>query len=111
MQHNIDISYSRGQQELSPLADFLPCSVPSFNLVGSYAAGCCKSENYFFDFIQSIYPFFSSSTHRWDLLKVSSSLSLSVTKWSAWDDTCRALNLKWYTVKQTVCDISENTNG
>jgi len=128
--YNIDIAYLRGQsydnaknmsgiysglqariKEVSPLADFVPCSAHSLNLVGSCAASCCKEANIFFNFIQSIYTFFSSSTHRWNLLKVKSTLkNLSETRWSAREDACKAINQNWDSVKQSLCDISENIN-
>ncbi|KAL4089691.1 hypothetical protein QTP88_024681 [Uroleucon formosanum] len=98
-------------KEVSPLADFVPCSAHSLNLVGSCAASCCKEANIFFNFIQSIYTFFSSSTHRWNLLKVKSTLkNLSETRWSAREDARKALNQNWDSVKQSLCDISENIN-
>lgn len=104
--HDIDITYLRGQaydnaqnmaglysglqariKDIIPLADFIPCSAHSLNLVGSCAASCCKEANTFFNFVQNVYTFFPASTHRWDLLKVSSTLkSLSETRWSARDD-------------------------
>ncbi|KAL4113757.1 hypothetical protein QTP88_017330 [Uroleucon formosanum] len=128
--YNIDIAYLRGQsydnaknmsgiysglqariKEVSPLADFVPCSAHSLNLVGSCAASCCKEANIFFNFIQIIYTFFSSSTHRWNLLKVKSTLkNLSKTRWSAREDACKALNQNWDSVKQSLCDISEYIN-
>ncbi|KAL4122200.1 hypothetical protein QTP88_014574 [Uroleucon formosanum] len=95
--YNIDIAYLRGQsydnaknmsglqariKEVSSLADFVPCSAHSLNLVGSCAASCLKST-----------------------LK-----NLSETRWSAREDACKALNQNWDSVKQSLCDISENIN-
>ncbi|XP_060845774.1 uncharacterized protein LOC132925391 [Rhopalosiphum padi] len=59
--YNLDVCYLRGQsyynaknmsgiysgvqariKQVSPLADFVPCSAHSLNLVGSCAANCCK---------------------------------------------------------------------
>jgi hypothetical protein len=98
-------------KEISPLADFVPCSAHSLNLVGSCAASCCKEANIFFNFIQNIYTFFAASTHRWNLLKVNLTLkSLSDTRWSVRDDACKALNQNWDNIKQSLCDISENIN-
>lgn len=129
--YNLDISRLRGQsydnaknmsgiysglqariKEVAPLADFIPCSAHSLNLVGSYAASCCKEANSFFYFVQNVYTFFSASTHRWDLLKVNSTLkNLSETRWSARDDACKALNDNWESVKQTLVGISSiNSN-
>uniref|UniRef100_A0A2S2PK51 Zinc finger MYM-type protein 6 n=1 Tax=Schizaphis graminum TaxID=13262 RepID=A0A2S2PK51_SCHGA len=65
--YNLDILYLRGQSydnaknisgvysglqaricEVAPLAYFIPCSAHSLNLIGSYAASCCKEANSFF---------------------------------------------------------------
>jgi len=128
--YNLDISYLRGQsydnaknmsgvysglqariREVAPLADFIPCSAHSLNLIGSYAASCCKEANSFFCFIQNVYTFFSASTHRWDLLKINLTLkNLSETRWSARYDACKALIDNWGIVKQTLVDISNNLN-
>lgn len=62
--YNLDISYLRGQsydnaknmsgiyydvqariREVARLADFIPCSAHSLNLIGSYAASFCKETN------------------------------------------------------------------
>lgn len=58
---NISGVYSRVQariKKVSPLADFVPYSARSLNLVGSCAANCRKEANDFFLFIQNIYVFF-----------------------------------------------------
>ncbi|KAF0703605.1 zinc finger MYM-type protein 1-like, partial [Aphis craccivora] len=75
----------------SPHAQFVPCSAHSLNLVGKNAASCCQNAVYFFDLLQKLYVFFSSSTHRWKILN-SNVKSLSETRWSARDDACKALN-------------------
>jgi len=79
--YNLDVCYLKGQsidnaknmsgiysgvqariKQVSPLADFVPCSVHSLNLVEFCAANCYKEANDFFLFIQNIFVFFSSST-------------------------------------------------
>ncbi|XP_029341006.1 uncharacterized protein LOC100575222 [Acyrthosiphon pisum] len=70
---------------VSPLAQFVPCSAHSLNLVGANAASSCKNAVMFFDLLQKLYTFFSASTYRWDILK-SSVKSLSDTRRSARDD-------------------------
>lgn len=128
--HNIDVSFLRGQaynnaknmsgiysglqariREISPLADFVPCSAHSLNFIGSCAASCRKEANSFFNFVQNIYTFFSASTHRWNLLKVSSTLkNLSETRWSARVNACKALNKNWETIKTTLYKLSNDLN-
>ncbi|KAE9521365.1 hypothetical protein AGLY_018245 [Aphis glycines] len=56
-------------KSLNPLADYVPCAGHSLNLVGTFSAECCTNSVKFFDMIQKIYNFFSSSTSRWGLLK------------------------------------------
>ncbi|XP_072155141.1 uncharacterized protein [Bemisia tabaci] len=44
---------------------YVPCALHSMNLSGSSAAESCKMTVVYFDFLQSVYNFISSSTHRW----------------------------------------------
>lgn len=74
---NIDIRFLRGQsydnaknmsdkysevqariKQVSPLADFVPCSAHSLNLIGSCAANFCEEANDYLLFIQNVYVFF-----------------------------------------------------
>jgi len=55
--------------EINPLVMFIPCCAHSLNLVGQCAVDCCQTAVAFFDFVQSLYVFFSASTHRWCMLK------------------------------------------
>ena len=56
-------------KQKNPLAEYVPCAGHSLNLVGSSAAEACPASLDLFSFLQSIYNFFSASTHRWDVLK------------------------------------------
>ena len=114
---NVDIANCRGQsydnasnmsgkyngvqakiREINPLALFITCCAHSLNLVGQCAVDCCQTVVAFFEFVQSLYVFFSASTHRWFLLE--SKLKphnmlvvkrLSDTRWSAHSDALSAL--------------------
>ena len=55
--------------EVNPLAVYVPCSAHSSNLVGSCDAECCVNAISFFGFVQTLFNFFSTSTHRWSILK------------------------------------------
>jgi len=85
--YNIDISYLRGQtyhnamnmsgqysglqariKEINPLAEYIPCSAHSLNLIGTCAASCCKNACNFFNLLKSIYTFFSTSTSQREIL-------------------------------------------
>ena len=86
--HDIDIMNCRGQSydnasnisgrynglqaricATNPLTDYIPCSAHSLNLVGTCTAEACSTVVTFFSFVQNLYTFFSSSTHRWVLTK------------------------------------------
>jgi hypothetical protein len=55
-------------KEVNNLAEFVPCSAHSLNLVGTVAAESCFMAISYFQFLQQVYNFFSSSTYRWNLL-------------------------------------------
>jgi len=51
-------------KELSPQADYIPCSAHSLNLVGESAAEICEEACRFFELLQELYNFFTVSTQR-----------------------------------------------
>lgn len=73
-------------KEFNSLATYIPCAAHSLNLIGSSAVETCKQAAEHFSLVQSLYNFFSASTHRWSVLtsqakKGSFSLkSLSITR-------------------------------
>ncbi|KAL4135324.1 hypothetical protein QTP88_006939 [Uroleucon formosanum] len=83
------------------LAIYVPCTAHSLNLVGVHSVNCCLEAVHFFGFLQSLYNFFSSATHRWNILTTyieksdSNRLlvlkSLSDTRWSCHTESCKAL--------------------
>lgn len=114
--NNIDILNCRGQsydnaanmsgrcsglqakiKELNKYAEYVPCAGHSLNLVGVHAVKCVSTVTIYFDVVQNLYTFFSSSTHRWEILR--SHLGphhkvvkqLSDTRWSAQADAINAL--------------------
>jgi len=119
--HGLDINNCRGQsydnasnmsgmytglqariKEVNPLATFVPCSAHSLNLVGECAVDCCRNASEFFNLLQNIYKFFSSSTHRWEILQNNltktenvSLKKLSDTRRSARSDASISLNKNW----------------
>ncbi|KAL4108068.1 hypothetical protein QTP88_018325 [Uroleucon formosanum] len=98
-------------KDVISLADFVPCSAHSLNLVGMCAASCCEEANNFFSFTQNLYVYFSSSTYRWSLLKKynnSTLKSLSDTRWSARDDACHSLKTNWAGVKKALLDLKHD---
>lgn len=106
-------------KEVSPLADFVPCSSHSLNLVGANAVDCCQQAVGFFAIVQNIYNFFSASTHRWQTLQellhscgsgsdTLSVKSLSGTRWSAEADATKALRKGYLLICQSLNNISSN---
>lgn len=55
--------------DVNPKAVFVPCNNHSLNLAGVHAASVGVKSVTFFGTVQKVYAFFSSSTHRWDVLK------------------------------------------
>jgi hypothetical protein len=79
---------------------YLPCMAHSLNLVGQCAVENCKEATELFSLIQSIYVFYSASTHRWSkqcnaLENSDKGLPVvkrySDTRWSARHDAVKAL--------------------
>ncbi|KAL4090007.1 hypothetical protein QTP88_024920 [Uroleucon formosanum] len=67
-------------KEINPLADFIPCSAHSLNLIGTCAASCCKNAF----------------------------KELSTTRWSTREDAYRSLNYNWDRVISTLKEIKNN---
>jgi hypothetical protein len=59
---------------------YVPCAGHSINLVGVQAADCNLNVTIYFDFVQNLYNFFSSSTYRWEILVSSLGPHLKVVK-------------------------------
>ena len=85
-------------QTVNPLAIFIPYFAHSLNLVGSSSVNCCPTAVKYFDFVQKVYTFFSTSTHRWPIFLVNLSKhvpvpkGLSDTSWSNHANATRALS-------------------
>ena len=95
----------------------MPCTGHSLNLVGKTAAECCPAAVSFFSLLEEVYVFFTSSTHRYQILtdKLSSSLTplcipkrLSETRWSCRADATRAFSLGYDRIKYALADIADD---
>lgn len=102
-------------KEVNPLATFVPCSAHSLNLVGECAVDCCRNASEFFNLLQNIYKFFSSSTHRWEILQNNltktdnvSLKKLSDTRWSARSDASISLNKNWNEIINALSFIKDD---
>ena len=54
--------------QINPLAYYIPCAAHSLNLVGASAAESCVNAISFFGLVQTLFNFFSASTHRWAVM-------------------------------------------
>ena len=87
--------------------------------MGTSTVECCYQAVSFFGLVQSLYNFFSASTHRWELLTANSGFgnltlkSLSGTRWSANADAVKALKNYCKIVLKTLnlFSTSENENA
>ena len=82
-------------KEENELAEWVPCSAHSLNLVLKDSADSCHAAVDFFYFVEKLFVFFSASTKRTELLNNSEAkLSLkriSTTMWSCRADATKAL--------------------
>jgi len=105
-------------QEISPLADWIPCAAHSLNLVGVCSVDCCSEANLFFRLVQSIFYFFSASPGRWKILmngldsnenkRIETVKGLSSTRWSAHAQATKALRLNYRNIYSTLTKIAED---
>lgn len=102
--------------KLNALAVWVPCAAHSLNLVGTCAAESCKAAESFFSLLQRIYNFFSSSTHRWEILtnhlkfRQSVVKSLSLTRWSARGEACNALASAYPEIVSALMEFQNNSS-
>ncbi|XP_008188404.1 zinc finger MYM-type protein 1-like [Acyrthosiphon pisum] len=102
------------------LAVCIPCTAHSLNLVGVHSVDCCVEAVNFFGFLQTLYNFFSSSTHRWKILtdkldtndkhRLITLKSLSGTRWSCHSEACKALIGNYEKILEALQKLSENVN-
>ncbi|GBP66423.1 Mariner Mos1 transposase [Eumeta japonica] len=106
-------------KELCPLADYIPCSAHSLNLVGECAAECVQEACWFFGLLQEIYTFFTASTQRWETLQSQVRLgndkknkptvkNPSDTRCSARADACKSLKESFLEIHDALIAIKSN---
>ena len=100
----------------NPNIEFIPCAGHSLNLVGVNAVDSCEAASDFFGFLQSLYNFCASSTHRWQIIcsdlvggagkdrKVTIK-SLSGTRWSAKAISTKVLHSNYNHILETLESI------
>ncbi|XP_055910467.1 zinc finger MYM-type protein 1-like [Eupeodes corollae] len=100
-------------KKINPLAHYVPCAAHSLNLVGVRAAECCIGAISFFGFVQTLYNFFSASTHRWGIMQnnIENGLVLkkvSFTRWCARADATKALSKGFLDFQKALQSIIED---
>ena len=135
--HGIDVKDCRGQsydnasnmsgkyigcqakiKELNKFAVFIPCFSHSLNLVGKCAVDSCSEAIRYFDFVNSLYNFFSASTGRWAILTQALKENgckltvkrLSDTRWSACAEANKAVHANYAVIRNVVSEIAKDKN-
>ena len=140
--HNINIKNCRGQshdnasvmsgtyggfqkllRNVSPLAFYIPCFTHSLNLVGTDVMTCCLEAKKFFDFLENIYVFFTSSSDRFSNLqeRFTSSLKsvrnriinpkrVSTTRWSSRADAVKSLITHYDEYREILFELSDEND-
>lgn len=101
--------------EINNRAFYVPCSAHSLNLVVNDAANITHDTVNFFNIIQEIYVFFSSSTKRWSIIcKYLPDLklkALSATRWSSRIDAVKPLRYHLEKIFDALLEISDNNSS
>ena len=101
-------------KDINAKALFIPCGNHSLNLAGVHAVGSSEVSETFFAVVERIYSFFSSSTHRWEVLRkyVPNTVKRVIdTRWSAHYEAVKALQKSFIDVVgalNELCDQNEN---
>lgn len=99
------------------LAEWIPCTGHSLNLVGKTSAECCAAAVAFFDFLEKLYVFFTASTHRYQVLtetlkSAGSSVlvpkRVTTTRWSCRADASKALEQGYSSFKEALMKIGND---
>lgn len=136
--HNIALENCRGQshdnasvmsgiyngfqkliRDVSPLAFWIPCFAHSLNLAGTDVMSCCLEAKKFFDFLENIYVFFSSSSTRFSILRqhmkdalqsiedrILNPKRVSTTRWSSRADAVKSIIKHYNTYKDVLYELS-----
>jgi hypothetical protein len=97
-------------REINPKAEFIACTNHSLNLAGVHAASVCANCVTFFATVERLFTFFSSSTHRWDVLKqfVPKTVKRVVeTRWSAKHDAVDAISSHYESLVEAIEQLTE----
>ena len=102
-------------KEINQKAEFVACTNHSLNLAGVHAASVAVNSITFFGCVERLFVFFSSSTHRWNVLTSVTGQSVKriiETRWSARADAVTVVKKHFSKILSTLenlTDEEENT--
>lgn len=103
-----NIGLQRQILNINPKALYIPCAAHTLNLVVNDAATATGEITGFFDTVQEVYIFLSSSTYRWDVLKKHiKTLTLKPLSDTRWESRINAIRPLRQNLKNIVCVLSE----
>lgn len=98
--------------DANPRAFFVPCAAHSLNLAVNDAAKVSNETVNFFNIVQELYVFFSSSTKRWNIIKKNvpelNLKPLSDTRWSSRVDAIKPLKFHLIKICESLLEIADN---
>ena len=97
-------------REKNPRALYDPCDSHSLNLVGVHAAHVDPVMITFFGTIERIFTFFTSSTHRWEVMKQHVELAIKLDCDTRWSSKCDAVEAVCMQI-DSVVDALEHLQG
>ncbi|EFA12671.1 52 kDa repressor of the inhibitor of the protein kinase-like Protein [Tribolium castaneum] len=102
-------------KEINPKVEFVACTNHSLNLAGVHAASVAVNSVTFFGTMERLFLFFSSSTHRWDVLTSATGQDvkrLIETRWSARGDAVSVVRKAYSKILTVLEDLTgEKENG
>lgn len=100
--------------DANPRALFVPCAAHTLNLTVNDASKVSDATIQFFNLVQELYNFFSSSTKRWDVMRKNvpglSLKPLSETRWSSRIDSIKPLKLYLIKVCESLLEVAEDNS-
>ena len=97
---------------IDPRAFFVPCASHTVNLVVNDSVHCSLDAVKFFDIVQNLYVFVSSSTNRWTIYKKNvpnlTLKPLSETRWESRIDALKPLKNNLGDIYEALIEISED---
>ncbi|CAK1597333.1 unnamed protein product [Parnassius mnemosyne] len=100
--------------DANPRALFVPSAAHTLNLTVNDASKVSDATINFFNLVQELYNFFSSSTNRWDILRKNvpglSIKPVSETRWSSRIDSIKPLKLYLIKVCESFLEVAEDNS-